>query len=271
MFPLSPLKLQGFVFPLSLFVFSLFSSCTSSSGDLQTMKASLNTASKALSGIADTAAAINAKVLEAQEHLNLDFGTRLAAMEAYEAQCGGGATNLATPVMSIAKNLEAQKLAYISSKLQDCSGMFHQVLIKLKEQCPEHSYPEVNKYRDSRSLAKWFHENEKLVLVNDAKGQSDLIKPGAAMFYGYGGRNYSNFKAEDLFVRGSGINHVGVVVDVQKDEAGNVTSYSIFHGRNPKYTAGITDYHELVPTRSSYPPLGNGPEQWVAVAPIIWD
>ncbi len=203
--------------------------------------------------------------------LDAELAARLADLESYSATCGGAETDLAIPVMEIAKNLEAQKLAYIREKMQDCSGMYHQVLMKLKDRCPDHAYPDVDKYRDSRSLAKWYHENEKLILVKDEKSKSDLIKPGAAMFYGYQGKDYSNFTAEDLFVRGTGINHVGIVVDVKKDENGQVTNYSIFHGRNPKHTAGITSYHNLVPTRESYPPLGNGGDKWVAIAPAIWN
>ena len=208
---------------------------------------------------------------EASTSLDADLVTRLASMESYAAKCDGAETDLAVPVMEIAKNLEAQKLEYIHEKLQDCSGMFHQVLMKLKDRCPDHAYPEVDKYRDSRALAQWYHENEKLILVTDEKAKSSLIKPGAAMFYGYSGKDYSSFTADDLFVRGTGINHVGIVVDVKKDESGQVTNYSIFHGRNPKHTAGITSYHNLVPTRESYPPLGNGGGKWVAIAPAIWD
>ena len=208
---------------------------------------------------------------ESSTSLDADLVTRLAGMESYAAKCDGAETDLAVPVMEIAKNLEAQKLEYIHEKLQDCSGMYHQVLMKLKDRCPDHAYPDVDQYRDSRALAKWYHENEKLILVKDEKAKSSLIKPGAAMFYGYAGKDYSNFTAEDLFVRGTGINHVGIVVDVKKDETGQVTNYSIFHGRNPKHPAGITSYHNLVPTRESYPPLGNGGDEWVAIAPAIWD
>jgi hypothetical protein len=198
-----------------------------------------------------------------------ELAAKLASLDAYSTQCGESLVDLAQPVKEIATNLEAQNFEYASSNLADCSGMFHRVLKNLKKKCPSHAYPKVNKYRDSRALAKWYQENKTLLLVNDALAQSDLIKPGAVLFYGYGGKNYQDFSAEDLFVRGTGINHVGVVVEVTKNEQGEVESYRLFHGRNPKYTAGITDYHLRKPTRDSYPPLGNGPEQWVAFAPIV--
>jgi hypothetical protein len=197
--------------------------------------------------------------------------SQLADLDAYHIQCSGSTIDLAHPVREISVRLEAQKLEYAPSNLADCSGIFHRVLKNLKERCPSHAYPEVNKYRDSRALARWYQENNTLLLIHDALAQSDLIKPGAVLFYGYGGKKYQHFSAEDLFVRGKGINHVGVVVEVTKNDQDEVESYRLFHGRNPKHTAGITDYHLRKPTRDSYPPLGNGPEQWVAFAPIVRD
>ena len=77
--------------------------------------------------------------------------------------------------------------------------------------------------------------------------------------------------AEDLFIRGTGINHVGVVVSVSKDAAGNVTSYELFHGhgRTGKTSASVTNYHQSEPSRPVYPPDGNGREQWVAFTLLL--
>jgi len=108
-----------------------------------------------------------------------------------------------------------------------------------------------------------------LTLITDPVSQSDLIKPGAVLFYGYGGKAYTQISAQDLFQRGTGINHVGIVTEVEKDAKGKVMNYKLFHGRNPKYPAGITPYHRLVPSRSGNPPLGNGTQPWVAFAPVV--
>lgn len=39
------------------------------------------------------------------------------------------------------------------------------------------------------------------------------------------------------------IEHVGVVVSVDRDTSGEISGYSLFHGRSPGKPAGITDYH----------------------------
>lgn len=200
-----------------------------------------------------------------------DYFSTLKNLESYQTHCKGEVIELNGPILEIAKRLEAQQFEYNPKNLADCSGMFHRFMQELAKACPNFTFPKPKKARDSRALAKWFHKNGPFTLIFDAKKQKDLIKPGAVMFYGYGGKVYENFTAKDLFVRGKGINHVGIVVEVEKDEDGNVINYHLFHGRNPRHPAGITSFHNLVPTRDTYPPLGNGPEQWVAFAPVISD
>ncbi len=194
-------------------------------------------------------------------------------LNTYQSICRDDLIDIGPVVKEIAQRLEAQNFPYVSADTADCSGMFHRVLMEFQQACPEHDIPALKTYRSTRDLAKWYHERERLIVVplDSAEAYQHLIKPGAVLFYGYGGKKYAKFSANDLFKRGKGINHVGVVVDVDYDDNGNIETYYLFHGRNPKYTAGITDFHRRIPSRSSYPPLGNGPEQWVAFSTLTID
>lgn len=195
----------------------------------------------------------------------------LASLDSYNLNCGGTQIDVASPVAEITTAIGDSSFLYSVKPLTDCSGIFHRVLKGMKERCPEQAYPPIETYRDTRDLARWYNEQGKLILVKDAIAHSDLIKPGAVMFYGQRATEYKDFTAEDLFKRGTGINHVGVVVKVHKDDAGQVASYELFHGhgRPGKTPASTTNYHRREPTRATYPPYGNGTEQWVAFATLV--
>ncbi len=197
--------------------------------------------------------------------------TALAKLPSYTTTCGDQSIDLAGPVAEIAAALEDSSFLYAVKPLTDCSGIFHRVLRQMKERCPEQAYPPIETYRDTRSLARWYHEQGRFILIKDALASADLIKPGAVLFYGQQGKKYTDFTAEDLFQRGTGINHMGVVVKVHKDASGQVTSYELFHGhgRPGKTPASTTNYHRRIPTRDTYPPFGNGTEQWIAFATLV--
>lgn len=193
---------------------------------------------------------------------------RLAKRKNYLAYCDGTTLNLAQPVTTIAQALSG--LEYDSSKLQDCSGIFHQVVNQFQgEYCPNYNYPSVNLARHTRGIAEWYHRRGELILIDDPYEKSQLIKPGAVMFYGYQDKTYKNFTAEDLFVPGLGINHMGVVVKVIVDDQRQVVNYHLFHGRRPGYPSQVTQFHRRQQRRANYPPFGNGREQWVAIAPLV--
>ena len=175
------------------------------------------------------------------------------------------------PLHKVVANLEAKKLLYGVGPLTDCSGIFHRVLKGMKQRCPDQQYPTVAKYRSSRDLLRWYHERDELVLIKDALSQADLLVPGTVLFYGQSGSLYQDFTAEDLIKPGSGVDHVGVVVNVRKNKAGKVLSYQLFHGygKKGKTAASTTDWHKRSPTRSIYPPFGNGRQQWVALAQLV--
>jgi len=170
-------------------------------------------------------------------------------------------------VIEVASTLEKLNLAYAVEPLSDCSGIFHRVLRNVKADFPGAEMPNPDDHRTTRLLAKWYHEKNRLTLVRSPVDSSDVIEPGVVLFYGQVGGKLPKpgFTAEDLFVQGTGINHMGVVVDVVRDDSGNLQRYSLFHGRNPKYPASTTTYHKI----TSKPPFGNGSEKWVAYAPIL--
>ncbi len=45
-------------------------------------------------------------------------------------------------ILAVAGNYEKQKIAYNSIPLSDCSGMFHRVVLAVKDFCPAYRYPE---------------------------------------------------------------------------------------------------------------------------------
>ena len=182
------------------------------------------------------------------------------------AQCWTG--DVSTPLREVVTALEKESLLYATKPLTDCSGIFHRVLLGLKHRCPAKDFPSVEKYRDSRALALWYHERGKLRLIKNAEESTDLLKPGAVLFFGRNGSEYRDFSVDDLLIPQKGIAHLGVVVKVHKNESGQVLHYELFHGHGSKgkTPASVTDWHKRTPTRSGYPPFGNGRQQWVAVA-----
>ncbi|MCI5149868.1 MAG: hypothetical protein D3916_10870 [Candidatus Electrothrix sp. MAN1_4] len=179
--------------------------------------------------------------------------------------------NLIPAVLATITDLEARSILYGVGPLSDCSGILHRVLMGVQKRCPEHKYPSLALCRDSRELARWYHEQGELVLIKDAVAQSDLIRPGMVLFFGRTGVRYKNPSSKTLFSSRYGIHHVGVVVRVYKDTRGTVTRYELFHGhgRRGRTKASVTKWHKRRPTRASYPPLGNGRQQLVAAAQIV--
>ncbi|MEL6253780.1 MAG: hypothetical protein AAFR87_17360 [Bacteroidota bacterium] len=184
------------------------------------------------------------------------------------SSCEGSKLNLAIPVNIIAANITKDSLAYNVEPFSDCSGVFLRFLDSLEARCPKKSYPDPASHRDSRALAKWYHEKGKLVRVEEPLNMAHYIKPGSVMFYGGRGVENKELSLDDLFAHG-GINHVGVVTEVE-EKNGEIVGYSLFHGQRPGKLASTTNYHQKeYRNRTNYPHFGNGTEQWVAVAPIV--
>jgi len=188
-------------------------------------------------------------------------------MDSLSLACGSTNVLLGSSLLTIANRLEAKKLMYDQKPFTDCSGIFHRVLDSLGRRCPEYTLPDPATHRSSRGIAEWYHEQGDFIQIKDPVASAKYIKPGAVMFYASGRLNPDSLSTEQLFNPG-GIRHIGVVVEVQKEEDGTISSYTLFHGRSSGKIASKTDYHDLEPSRSSYPAYGNGRDHWVGVAPI---
>ncbi|XOF34279.1 MAG: hypothetical protein ACL93V_03005 [Candidatus Electrothrix sp. YB6] len=182
--------------------------------------------------------------------------------------CSGG---MLPALRQVVANLEAQSIRYARGPLSDCSGIFHRVLQGMQRCCPGYAYPSVTQYRDSRAIARWYHERGRLVLVNDALQNTHLIRPGMVFFFGRTGKRYKKLTVPQVLSRWSGIYHVGIVVRVHRDKRGRVVRYELFHGhgRRGRTPASTTAWHRRNPSRSVYPPFGNGRQQWIAAAPLL--
>lgn len=200
----------------------------------------------------------------------------LAPLDAYYFQCGGKLIDLKEPLREIVARLTADSLWYPGSRryrglpLSDCSGIFHRVLRGMRERCDEYEVPDLS-HRDTRSLARWYHQRGDLILIEDALQQADLLKEGAVVFFGRRGVSYTaaNLHPDTLFSRRRGIEHMGVVVKVERDAGGKVINYHLFHGQRPGKMASTTTFHARKPSRRSYKPFGTGRQQWVAVARLL--
>jgi len=205
----------------------------------------------------------------------------LAGLSRYDVNCNGEPIGSKAPVEEIAGDLTGIMYGEWYEQggyRQDCSGMFHRVLEQVNALCPELNFPQVSEYRETRQLAVWYHDRGQLIIIRNPVEKEDLIKPGAVMFYGYANGNYKNATMEQLRRRGTGIEHMGVVVSVEKDADGRVRNYKLFHGISTGKTSAITtahyrDWSESPYARNAkkkkYKPYGFWSQPWVAIAPII--
>lgn len=173
----------------------------------------------------------------------------------------------------VAKKMEAQKLLYNSrnpSKLQDCSGIFHrvvqQVSKKVNSKCSQFSFPSLQT-RSSKSLVAWYHKQGNLVLVGDPRKFGDLVQVGTVVFYGQQGKRYSKPSIGELSNSG-GVQHLGIVVDVERDASGKLLNYGLFHGhgRHGVQPADISYFHRWKDSHLAY---GNGSQQMVGLANLL--
>ncbi len=192
----------------------------------------------------------------------------LSKLPAYTLSCDGRSLCLDETIQDIATDLQAQKLLYNSKPFTDCSGIFHRVLREINKRCPDYQLPDAEQYRNTREIARWYYEQGELIVIEDPFAAAGLIKPGAVLFFGYRDKKYKNIKPAQLFTS-FGIEHMGVVVDVQYDSYQRVMSYGLFHGQTTGKIASVTRFHQRNPTRPNLPPFGNGNQQWVAFARIV--
>lgn len=168
-------------------------------------------------------------------------------------RCDDGTTRWADAVQGITRRLARQRIPYKPSILADCSGMAHRVLRELGSRCSETKRPPVVVARRARDLARWYEQEGLLTHIPDLEAADAALEVGALAFYLSPGRSKGGL---------DNVYHIGIVVDVERDEAGRVQRYSLFHGRRPGIVASITKWH----TRDARVPLGNGNERLIAIA-----
>jgi len=181
---------------------------------------------------------------------------------------------------SIAENLEAKRLVYDGSLMQDCSGIYHQMKDSLQSRLPalggaEYQYPSSKNVRNTRQIADWFYKNNNLLIVEDAVASKNSIRPGSVMFYGKSNKTFTGIDIDMLtdrdnnYTPNGAIMHIAVVTAVTTDKEGNVVDYTIMHGRNPKRHASRTGSKEVQSNNTKgLPPFGNWSQQLVAIANI---
>lgn len=123
---------------------------------------------------------------------------------------------------SITNNLIG--LPYSQVNRTDCSGIIYKVLQQFKGNCAEAVIPNIQEYRSSADLA-YFLTKQNLFIPCDKLTGVDELRIGATMFYGY--------KREK-------INHIALVVNVERNDTGKAISYTVFHGRKPGIPASLT-------------------------------
>jgi hypothetical protein len=184
----------------------------------------------------------------------------------------------------ISEELEAQKLEYISSKGQDCSGIYHKIkdLVQKKTSVlgdkTKFHYPSFTEDRNSRQIAQWYYDHNNFHIVQDANKDRNLITPGTVVFFGRTEEKYSNITIDLLTNPGKFVHdgtngkimHIAIVTKVEKDDAGNVVKYDMMHGRNSRNFASRTTANYDGP--GSYAkkhakfPFGNWNQQLVGLA-----
>lgn len=187
--------------------------------------------------------------------------------------CFSTPDELSLQLTLFAEKMEKDSLWYDSQnpkELKDCSGIFHRVARFVNSKCNSYDYPKPSTARDSRSLARWYKKKRNLIVIDDPLEKRNLIRPGAVMFFGKSGQQYSQLTTEKVIANYPNhiIQHIGVVTEVKYDLKGNVEGYTMLHGRRKGVTAQRSHYHQIKPPRLGYPILGNWNQQWVAMAYI---
>ena len=167
--------------------------------------------------------------------------------------CDDGAATISEVVSEVATGLHQRRIPYRSGNLADCSGIAHRVLRAVAGRCEGVERPSVVTARRAKDLARWYEREERLTRVSSAQDIDDALTVGAVAFFLAPGKRSGGL--DNVF-------HIGVVVDIERDDAGRIQRYAMFHGRRPGFSASITQWH----VRDRRPALGNGSERMVAVA-----
>lgn len=188
---------------------------------------------------------------------------------------------------SISKNMENKKLAYVSSKSQDCSGIYHQMKDSIQKRLPAlkegvtYHYPKYTTDRSSRQIADWYYKNGNLLIVKDPVASRNSIRPGTVLFFGRAGEIFKNITIDMLtdrknnYTKNGAIQHIAVVTSIKKDKEGNTLEYTMMHARYPGGPPASRSGSKEVQSNSAKNkakvapyPFGHWTQQLVAVANI---
>ena len=203
--------------------------------------------------------------------VNIDFSKPsniIASGYGTALECGNQVMDLLPQIRHYADSVTALNLKYDQATANDCSGTFIRLNRYLNTFCPQEPFLTFGVGRSTRDLVKYYYDIDQLILIKDPIASDSLLQPGTVMFYTYSNRggklNITRKNMQSL------VNHVGIITEVEKNDAGVVTGYKLFHGRNPKRGINITNYHKREPFGKNMKPYpyGNGTQQWMAVAPI---
>lgn len=183
--------------------------------------------------------------------------------------------------------MRQQKIIYTqqpSDEWRDCSGNFLRLSSRIASQCPgvhlaappgikayaaggDNKRPGREEARTTRGLAKWYDEKGLFVPVYydgvdplDAPasliGLRNKIRTGTVLWFSPGVPMSAGGKSGLYDERRGVINHMGTVVSVTRDQAGNVTGWDMYHGQNERAHNGVTSHYWKRSGRSRPVPQG---------------
>lgn len=196
----------------------------------------------------------------------------------------------------------------LANEWRDCSGNFLRLTSYVAGACSEYdsslaAHSGIKDYRTNesnvvsldrgarttRGIGKWYHEQpnfsfqpiyyddvpakpRKQAISAELQKHRHLIRPGAVLWFARTMPTSDNGLTA-LFTynkdTGQHINHMGTVTAVKHDADGQVISFSMYHGRNPRKGSGVTEHEWAYSGDSDYPPFGVGTQYLVAIGTIV--
>ncbi len=198
--------------------------------------------------------------------------------------------------------MAGQKIIYSRSPAEewrDCSGNFLRLSSYIASQCPgvemaappgikayrhgrDNKRPGRATARTTRGLAQWYDVKGMFIPIyydNTEPGQAPValqeirnkIKTGSVLWFSRRTPQSSDGKAALYNETSGAINHMGTVVDVTRDSAGNVVEWTMYHGQNERKNNEITTHWWNWPAAytsrgQTYPPGGYWSQRIVGFA-----
>jgi hypothetical protein len=194
-----------------------------------------------------------------------------------------------------------QRIIYTQSpsdEWRDCSGNFLRLSSRIASICPglqlaappgispymnggNNKRPGLEEARSTRGLARWYDDKGMFIpIFYDGTDPLDApaslvrlrnrITTGTVLWFSPAVPSAAAGKPALYAEQGGVINHMGTVVSVTRDEAGNVTGWDMYHGQNPRMHNGVTSHFWARSGRSRPVPQGGyGSQRIVGFAESI--